>query len=608
MKETVYSVRFPQLQQTVEVRAGSKLLDAAAQVGITFGQLCGGTGICKRCTMKTINARGDEETVLACLTPVESDLEVQLPDQLPASGEHHVETKTFPISPPSATASLDPLTQKIHLSLSAPDLADNRGDLERLLDSLRQRLNMEITGIGLSALRALPTALRDNDWSVTATVTLDHRGAGIIAIEGGDTTARQVMVAVDIGTTTIAAQLLDSGAGSILAATSLLNSQAIYGSDVTSRVMAAEKQSQPRLQEAIVRDLNTAVDSLCAAAGIEPQQIHTMVCAGNTIMCHFLLGLPTSNIRRSPYIAATTLPDAVSAAELGIAIHPKGSLYCLPAIGSWVGGDITAGIYESRLQSREEISLLMDIGTNGEIVIGTNDWLMACSASAGPALEGAGVECGMRAADGAIERVTVENGLLTTHTIGLSKPKGICGSGIIDLVAALLNTGVIDRSGAFTEAGKRSFTLVPAAETAHGRDISISEGDIENIMNAKAALYAAMHILLKRLSLDFSCTHRFYIAGGFGNYIDIKSAVAIGLLPDLAPETFVFAGNTSLAGARSAALDRAVYKDLRQIAQTTTYFDLMGADDYMEEFMKALFLPHTDIHEFHSNRHKKRTS
>ena len=602
-----YHVRFPQLSQTVEVEGGANLLEAAAQAGVVFGQLCGGTGNCRRCAMTIVEGQANRE-VLACLTTVDDDVTIQLPNELLAQ-QHYTSAATIAVGRQVQTKDgAMPIVHAMHLSLSPPTLDDNRGDLERLRDALGKQLAIDenTIHIDLEALKTLPKVLRDGDWSITATVAVEEDRAVILALASGDTTDYQAILAVDIGTTSIAAQLVNPASGTLLAKTSLLNSQAIFGSDVTARVIASEKRGTACLQEAVVRNLNSAVASLCQAAGIKRTDIHTIVCAGNTIMCHFLLGLETANIRRSPYIAAVTAPDPIQASAIGVTVHPQGRLHCLPGIGSWVGGDITAGILACEMRASDQLSLLMDIGTNGEIVIGNDQWLMTCSASAGPALEGAGVECGTRAVNGAIETFELESGELTYKTIGGSKPTGLCGSGIIDLLACLLNSGVIDRGGAFTEPGKRDHLLVPAAETAHRSSITISEGDIENIINAKAALYAAMTILLKRLDLEFPAIQRFFIAGAFGGHINIENAITIGLLPDLPRDRFQFAGNTSLAGACSAALDRDIYGSLRQIAGGTTYYDLMGAEDYVEEFTKALFLPHTDIHMF--NNHNERRS
>jgi uncharacterized 2Fe-2S/4Fe-4S cluster protein (DUF4445 family) len=285
-------------------------------------------------------------------------------------------------------------------------------------------------------------------------------------------------------------------------------------------------------------------------------------------------------------------------------------LYSLPAVSGWVGSDITAGILSTRMNEREELSLLLDIGTNGEIVIGNNDWLVSASASAGPALEGASVDCGMRAEAGAVEKIYVENGAIQYQTIDDKKPKGICGSGIIDAVAVLLELGLINRSGVFadeekprveTADGLKRYIIADGKETGTGHPVYISESDIENVITAKAAIFAAMKILLRRLDLSFDDIQRFFIAGAFGSYINIEHAVAIGLIPDIERSRFEFVGNTSIKGAKIVAFYKEALYKIEKIREDTTYYDLMGANDYVEEFQKAMFLPHTDIELFHGS-------
>jgi uncharacterized 2Fe-2S/4Fe-4S cluster protein (DUF4445 family) len=334
------------------------------------------------------------------------------------------------------------------------------------------------------------------------------------------------------------------------------------------------------------------------------------VCAGNTAMGHFLLGLPTENIRRYPYVAATVDPPPLRAAEVGIEINSRGLLYSLPGISGWVGSDITAGILSTEIHEKEQLSLLLDIGTNGEIIVGNKDWIVACSASAGPALEGASIECGMRAEKGAIEAVFIDKGEISYKTIGNAHPKGICGSGIIDLVSVLLEKKIINRSGGFvenssgrivSEKGLKRYLLGDPARDQKKNIIFISESDIENVIVAKAAIFSAMKILLKRLDLDFQSIDKFYIAGAFGNYLNIDSAIKIGLIPDLPRERYQFVGNTSIKGAKLTAFYDEAFNKIVQLRQAITYYDLMGAQDYVEEFQKAIFLPHTDIELFQVN-------
>jgi uncharacterized 2Fe-2S/4Fe-4S cluster protein (DUF4445 family) len=322
-------------------------------------------------------------------------------------------------------------------------------------------------------------------------------------------------------------------------------------------------------------------------------------------MGHFLLGLPVPNIRRYPYVANSVEPPPLRAAEVGIEINPRGLLYSLSGISAWVGSDNTAGILATGMHESDEITLLVDIGTNGETAIGNKEWIVTTSASAGPALEGASVACGMRAEKGAIESVYIEKGEIRYKTIGEVQAKGICGSGIIDLVSMLLKKEIINRSGVFIEGsserisdvkGVRRYTF--PTEGRNGESVYITEPDIENVITAKAAIFAAIKILIQRLDLSFQDVQRFYIAGAFGNYINIENAISIGLVPNIPREKIRFVGNTAIRGAKIAAFYREGFKKIAEIRRTTTYYDLMGADDYVEEFQKAMFLPHTDIELF----------
>jgi uncharacterized 2Fe-2S/4Fe-4S cluster protein (DUF4445 family) len=372
-------------------------------------------------------------------------------------------------------------------------------------------------------------------------------------------------------------------------------------------MITAEKKGDNELQKMLVQDINLLIENQANQNSVNLKDINAVVCAGNTAMGHFLLGLPVENIRRFPYVATSVDPPPLRAAEVGIEINPRGLLYSLPGISAWVGSDVTAGILATGLHEQDEISLLVDIGTNGETVIGNREWIVSSSASAGPALEGASLSCGMQAEQGAIEKFYIEDGAICYKTIGDSPPKGICGSGIIDLVNVLLQTEVINRSGNFVEnethtfeeiEGKRSYVLVYGDRTRTGKHIIVTESDIENIITAKAAIYAAMKILVKRLDMSFDDIDRFYIAGAFGNFIDIESAIAIGLIPNLSRDRIIYAGNTSIKGAKIAALYKDAFAKIDDIRKKTTYYDLMGAHDYVDEFRKAMFLPHTDIDEF----------
>jgi uncharacterized 2Fe-2S/4Fe-4S cluster protein (DUF4445 family) len=338
--------------------------------------------------------------------------------------------------------------------------------------------------------------------------------------------------------------------------------------------------------------------------------VTAILAAGNTTMLHFLLGLDPSQIRKSPYIPAATTPPPVRAAEVGIKINPRGLLYAMLSIGSWVGGDITAGILATGLYQARRLTMLIDIGTNGEIVLGNREWMLACSTSAGPAFEGSGVRCGMKASRGAIERVELTSkGYVRYRTIGDGCPKGLCGSGLIDSVAELFEAGYIDRLGRLLpegsprvhdQNGQLEFVLVPASRTETGKEIVITQPDIENLLRAKAAIYAGAKILLQSMDLEFDDIEQLLIAGGFGNYLDREKAIMLGLIPDIPLERIRFVGNTSIIGAKLALLSGEALERCYEIAKNVTYYDLITYPYYYDEFLSAKFIPHTDLERFPS--------
>ncbi|RKX79716.1 MAG: ferredoxin [Spirochaetes bacterium] len=619
-------VVFQPQNKTVTVNRGTTLLEAAHAADITINNICGGDGICGRCKMivknGNINAKVSgkltreeiqKSYVLACMAYILSDLEVEIPEETLATEKVVADTEAerFRVFQKRLAEregfTSSPLVTKIYLELEKPTLENNTSDHQRVSDEVKKKLKYRSMQMGLKILRTLPQILRESNYRVTATVGLRRDIAEIMNIEGGNFENKNYMVVVDMGTTTIVAHLVDANTTDTLDAKACFNSGGIYGREVTGRMIMAEKKGVEELQRLLVEDINKLIEGLAKDNNISLKNITAVVCAGNTAMGHFLLGLPTDYIRRSPYVPTSTAPPPLRAAEVGIKICPRGLLYSLPGISGWVGSDITAGILATGMSEAEELSLLIDIGTNGEIIIGNKDWLISCSASAGPALEGASVECGMRAERGAIEKVYREGDEIKYVTIGDKPPRGLCGSGIIDLVAVLLDAGIINRSGLFVsdsshriaeENGIRRFILAER-ESSNGKEpIYITESDIENIITAKAAIFAATKILLERLELKFSDIMHFYIAGAFGNYIDVENAVAIGLIPPIPRERIKFVGNTSIEGAKMVAFYKEAFYKIEHIRENCTYYDLMGANDFVEEFQKALFLPHTDIELF----------
>ena len=544
------------------------------------------------------------------MTTIISDLIVEIPEQTLAKEKVRADRDAERFRNFEQTVFLKefepyPLVRKVYLELEPPTLANNTADHERVNEALCKKIGSCETQMGLKIIKALPELLRENDFRITATIGLRGHVAEIMNVEAGNTEARNFMVIVDMGTTTIVAHIVDAITMRTMDAKACFNSQGIYGREVTRRMISAEKKGSVELQKLLISDINRLVRALANANYVSLKDITAIVCAGNPAMGHFLLGLPVPNIRRYPYVANSVEPPPLRAAEVGLEINPRGLLYSLSGISAWVGSDITAGILATGIHESDEITLLVDIGTNGETAIGNKEWIVTTSASAGPALEGASVACGMRAEKGAIESVYIEGGEILYKTIGSVQAKGLCGSGIIDMVSVLLQKEIINRSGLFIGGsseriseveGVRRYTL--CGEGKNGESVYITEPDIENIITAKAAIFAAIKILTRRLDLSFSDVDRFYIAGAFGNYINIENAVAIGLVPNIPRDRIQFVGNTAIRGAKMAAFYREGFNKIAEIRRTTTYYDLMGANDYVEEFQKAMFLPHTDIELF----------
>lgn len=624
----------------IEVAKGHELLSAAIAAGVYINSSCGGDGVCGRC--KVIIKKGDiraepsgritpEEKakgyVLACLTSVHSDLEVEIPpesrldlekiseedlqflrlkglyseaEELDKS-ESHIKEGIFIHSP---------LATKLYLELPPATLQDNISDLDRLYREIRRQRDIPIMQTGLANVKRLGSILRDSDWKVTVTLGKRNDTTEIVLIEPGDTSNRNFGVAFDIGTTNISGQLVNLNTKEILSTRGTYNKQAVFGSDVITRIIfASEKDGLERLHHAVVDTINEIIREMVAEHNINLNDLTGIMCAGNTTMMHLLLRVDPTFIRREPYVPTVNFMPVIRASEAGIKINPRGLLSCVPGVSTYVGGDITAGVLASGMNNTKKLTMLIDVGTNGEIVLGNKEWLVCCSASAGPCFEGSGITSGMRATKGAIQRVKISDDFkVETVTIGGTKPRGICGSGLIDALAELFLKGIIGRNGKInlniptkrireTELGKE-FVLVYKEETDLEHDIVISEADIENLKCAKAAIYAASSVLLRRLGLKFEEVEQFFIAGGFGTYLDIEKAITIGMIPDLPRKKFTFVGNTSLAGAREILLSYEAMKKAEDIARKMTYFELSVEPVYMDEYVSALFFPHTDTNRF----------
>ena len=622
-----HKVRFMPFETTVSVERGTTLLEAAGMAHIAIDSVCGGDGICGRCKMVVKEGKvGGNVTmlltreeirrgvVLACQSYVGSDLLVEIPEETRAKEKISIDryAQRFRADQPGVARrafAKGPLVTKCFLELDHPTLQNNLSDCERIQLMVEKRTGITSMQTGLKIIRRLSEIVRESDFAVTAMIGRRRDVAEIMDLEPGDTSDKNYLAVVDVGTSTIVMHLVDAVKATTVDTQACFSSQAIYGREVTARMMAAEKRGVRHLQRPLVDDINNLIAAIAARSDVSLKHITAVVCSGNTAMMHFLLGLPTHQIRRDPYVAATVDPPPLRAAEVGVKINPRGLLFFAPGISGWVGGDLTAGILATGLSEMDEVGMLIDVGTNGEIILGNKDWLIACSASAGPALEGASVACGMMADEGAIEEVYVEDSQIRYKVIGDVPPDGLCGSAIIDLVAVFLERGIINRSGQLIEGsdprvrvekGLARFVIADKRSSMKGREIYISQNDIENVITAKAAIFAATKIVLDRLKLDFSDISKLFVAGGFGSYINLRNAVTIGLLPDLPGDRMQYAGNTSIWGAKLAALSAEAYAALHEISAKTTYYDLMGSPDYVEQFKQAMFLPHTNIEMFPS--------
>ena len=510
-----------------------------------------------------------------------------------------------------------PLAAKLYLELPLPSLNDTLSDLDRLFRGIRKAQDLPVMQTGLSNIRQLGELLRDSDWKITVTLGKRNDTVEIVLVEPGDTSSKNFGFCFDIGTTTISGQLVDLNTKKILGTRATYNKQASFGADVITRIIyARQEEGMEKLHGAVTQTMNQIIKELTLEHSVDLNDVTSMVCTGNTTMIHLLLRVDPTYIRREPYVPTANFLPVLRAAEAGIVINPRGLLSCVPGVSSYVGGDTTSGVLSSGLYKERDLSLLIDIGTNGEIAFGNEDFLVACAASAGPAFEGSGVKCGMRASAGAIQKVKIssKNLLLDLSTIAGSKPVGICGSGYIDLIAALLEEGVVDRSGKIRiedhkrirngESGKE-FVVVFKEDSGSGHDIVITEADIENLKRAKAAIYSASAILIRHMGFKINDVKKIFIAGGFGTSLDIDSAIKIGLLPDLERKRFAFIGNSALAGARQMLLSAQATKTSEEIARKITYFELSVDSGYMDEYTAALFFPHTDLDRFPSCKVKR---
>ncbi|OGP63714.1 MAG: ferredoxin [Deltaproteobacteria bacterium RBG_13_49_15] len=632
-----YKILFLPHQKEIEVQDKTVLIRAAMEAGVHINASCGGEGVCGKC--RVIIEQGQVEGGLseklsrediekgyrqACQARIVSDLVVRIPV------ESAIDSTILNLqSAPRKAAGIQemnfnelkekglfvPPVEKRYLEIPEPSAQDNLPDITRLIGFLKLNHDEHRLEVDLSVIRKIPDVLRKNRFKVTATLARPVRKTDgrtrIINIQPGDTTDRNFAIAMDIGTTTIYGQLIDLKSGKVLSQYGDFNGQISYGDDVISRIVYAEKPGGLEiLQQVVIGTINKVIQKIIQRAGIDPDEISTITLAGNTTMTQLMLKINPRHIRRSPYVPASTLFPPIKAAELGIELGDHVAALVYPAVSSYVGGDIVAGVMGSGMYRSEVLTLYIDIGTNAEIVIGNRDWLACAACSAGPAFEGGGVQFGMRATRGAIEDfsvdpVTIEPMIIT---IGNVRPKGICGSGLISMVATLFEMGIINNAGKFnpdlnTSRIRRNdnfyeYVLAWKEETQIDRDVVLTEPDIDNLIRAKGAIYSGCRTLLEEVGLNVADIERIFLAGGFGSYVDLEKAMTIGLLPEIDPDKVIYIGNGSLMGAKMSALTNRIRRDVVEVTKKMTNFELSETPSYMDHYVAALFLPHTDIEQF----------
>lgn len=627
-----YTVTFLPDNISVEAAPDTSLFKASKSAGVYILSSCGGKGNCGKCKVVVKNGTVDpgksrsfltaEEVergyVLACLSRVRSDLTIEIPPESRMQAKHKIATganteELFRLME-SAGGCLESRIRRLYLEMSPPTLDDNISDYERLRRAL-ESVGLDASNLHMNylVLKKLGRVLREGGWKVTVSVASAGAVLEVLDIFPGDATKRRYGAAVDIGTTTVVVYLVDLTTGRVIGTASTYNSQVKCGDDVITRIVyATEKNGLEELQGLVVGNINTMIKELAQRNNVPPGMIDYIVVAGNTTMEHLFYGINPQYIREEPYIPTATFFPLVRAKNIGIGVDPQAIVYAVPSVASYVGGDITAGVLVSQMHKQDNISLFIDVGTNGEIVLGNRDWLVTAACSAGPAFEGSGIKFGMRAMEGAIEEVEIDPKTYEVNyrVIGDVKPIGICGSGMIDTLAEMYLTGVIDQKGKIREeiGSKRvrrgeaglEYVLAWRVESAINKEIVITEVDLDNLIRAKAAIYAGFATLLSQMGMTFSDVDKIYIAGGFGRYIDVERAITIGMLPDLPVEKFVFLGNTSIMGAYYALLCDRLRREAEEIARRMTYIELSVSRSFMDEYLSALFLPHTNIDAFPS--------
>jgi uncharacterized 2Fe-2S/4Fe-4S cluster protein (DUF4445 family) len=608
-------------------KKGITILDVLAEMRLGIRSECGGKGICGKCKIivkepqvfSRVNASERKRLSvselksgyrLACACSALDSAVVFVPE------ESRMTTRKFLVVGTEIAVNVEPAIRKVYLEIPKPSLSDVRSDVQRLKESLKEIYEIEACNIDYKLLEKLPESLRKANWNVTVTI---WSGEEIISVEPGDKTDKAYGIAIDIGTSKIISYLVNLTNGKLVATASLENPQIMHGEDIVSRITyASQSASQLKeLQRLVVEGVNKAITDVCRKSKVSLQYIYEITLVGNTAMHHIFLGLQPRYLGLAPYVPVISSPINKKARDFSIKTNVA-NIHVLPVVAGFVGADVVADIIATGIHESDVLSMMVDIGTNTEVLLGNKYGIAACSCASGPAFEGMHVKCGMKATTGAVEklRINPEDHVVSYETIGNVKPRGLCGSGIIDAIANLLKFGIIDKSGKFASGlsiselktinGEKSFILIPKKEAAC--DIVITQKDIREIQLAKAAIYTGCHILMKRKNVELGDIKKFYVAGAFGNYINLENAKYIGMLPDIPTESITFVGNSAGTGARIALISKLQRQIADSLNQKVDYLELGLDPSFQKEFVSATCFPHEDLNRFPSLKNESSLS
>ncbi|MBC7110031.1 MAG: DUF4445 domain-containing protein [Archaeoglobi archaeon] len=577
------------------------VLEAAREAGVEIRADCGGRGGCGKCRIQIIELRGDvnepTEKEREKLSLKELETGYRLACQLRASGrlrvfippESRIESRRISESTIEEDVELLPAVRKIHVRVREPSLEDQLADVERLKREIGD------FKISLQLLRRLPFLLRESKWDITAVLWRDE----LLSVEKGDTSKSSYGLAFDIGSSKLICHLVDLNTGRTLSRKFSENPQVAYGEDIVSRITYASRSEENlrRLQRIVIEELNELIEESCREAGVELKEIYEAVIVGNSVMHHIFFGIPPNFIGSSPFTPAVRDFISYPAMEIGLRMNEEGRVTSLPLIAGFVGADAVSNMLSTRIYRKNEISMVIDIGTNTEILLGNSERILVCSAPSGPAFEGAHIAHGMKAVSGAIERVRINGDEIEYETIDGERPKGICGSGMIDLIAELYEKGWINRNGKIVREDKavlkdslRCITVVPAEESWSGKEIYVSEKDISEFLMAKGAIKAGWMTLAEKLEISPEEIEKIYLAGSFGRHVDLENAKIIGLLPQVENRRVIFAGDSAIAGAKMVLKSIKERDEVRKALEKVEYVELSAERDFYRIFVKAIYL------------------